>query len=61
MKKIALIILSVLLVLISIWGGAYFLSIYGYGSWQNFPIFITAFYAGAGGYYIFIHAVTNLK
>jgi len=61
MKKIVLIFLSGLLMLTSLWGGAYFLSQYPFGSWQNFPIFFTAFWCGIGGAWLLIYAIHHCK
>lgn len=61
MKKIAMTILGALLILISLWGGAYFLHIYSHTTWQNFPIFMTAFFSGIAGGAILAYSLAHDK
>lgn len=42
MKSILMIVTGVILLLISVFGGSYFLHIYDYTHWLNFPVFFTA-------------------
>jgi hypothetical protein len=47
-------LLGVLLALAALWGGAYFLDLYPFKHWANFPVFVTAMVAFLGGVFLAI-------
>lgn len=50
-------IIGILLLLGSIWGGSYLLDQFGFGEWQHFPIAATAFLVGAVGFFLCVFSI----
>lgn len=59
MNKIALIIIGIAMVILSVWGGCYFLHLYPYGEWQNPPIFFTSISTLGAGLYVLVEGFRN--
>ena len=52
MNKLELIVIGIAIIMLSVWGGCYFLHLYPYGEWQNFPIFLTSLLAFGFGVFV---------
>lgn len=59
MNKLVLIITGVAIIMLSVWGGCYFLHLYPYGEWQNFPISFTSISALGAGLYFLVEGFRN--